>query len=895
MARRLLQWGILIWCKESKMNRNQKNTHLYFNDKVRVLVLLFWVSVIGFCVTACTDHGSSMSNENSALSPPKMISVAGVYQDYSVVQENKNVILTKLGGNEGTVLDADLDIIQFQDLDVNLRIQEKANKVSGDRIQRLIALYLVYFGRAPDATALETMLGQVAQGMTIEQVSTSLYSFALKNSQLTGYSVSMTDSAFISLIMRNLFGTYHSQFDPNIQFTKQLQDLVGHRSSRPQFAFQIIETSLSQNALRDTKVSELLQRKIQAAQEFALVSGISGKNLDTAFQLGMAAIRDVTISSNSTSSTACSPLSPAPTTGGNVCLSPVAGSSTSANSLIDSLKGYWFFKCDGAGKSMVMHFDYVSNLYTYAIPGLMLRKTKLRQYQSSDCTGSFTEVAKTGVEQQFPLIFTFWEPDRFGKFKIDVVTQNSDIKSGGGSIIIQYQTDMEIAGTNWGAIKKIANFEFPDTVLKPIADAGLAQSATVGQKVSFDATGSYSTQGLPLTYEWRLLSKPVDSNLALESATGSSLNLVADRVGIYDLELVVSNKGVNSYPSRTKLVVEGTATSERTVVIQVTGTSPAWGQELEPAWIFNSPVKDAPGFAMYDIELGRNSQGIPSYLRLYKADNTHPNFGQTAAYMQSKLLLNIPIASTNNSQSLLNAAKQAVDRIYSIENPTRTVLTYAGHGGPSVFFEGMLSMLEGQEFVSYLRSARPSSTLILDFSTNCDVGYFEFARYFYKNADYLISTELPYGGFTPGDVNFWLINRHASNLHRFFAQGVTTRAALESVAAARRNVWLNSQASIVDLGWQQSVAVYDLKKFHALMAELARDKTFVPSKVLTSFQKDIGTYVLSVNQSNLTNAFLQFRPIYTSDRDMVPWLINTNGFSTYDLNGFDAFLATGAF
>ncbi len=80
----------------------------------------------------------------------------------------------------------------------------------------------------------------------------------------------------------------------------------------------------------------------------------------------------------------------------------------------------------------------------------------------------------------------------------------------------------------------------------PIADAGLAQTITMNDIVVLDSTNSSDLNGGPLDYQWELLNKPPTS-LAVLSADGVMRpDLVVDKEGRYEVQLMVTDSDNSS-------------------------------------------------------------------------------------------------------------------------------------------------------------------------------------------------------------------------------------------------------------------------------------------------------------------------------------------------------------
>lgn len=83
---------------------------------------------------------------------------------------------------------------------------------------------------------------------------------------------------------------------------------------------------------------------------------------------------------------------------------------------------------------------------------------------------------------------------------------------------------------------------------RPFANAGGDQIVSEGETVTLDATSSYDSDGDPLTFQWRFLSKPKESQSLLSNKASSRPSFLADRFGRFTLELVVHDGKHSSSP-----------------------------------------------------------------------------------------------------------------------------------------------------------------------------------------------------------------------------------------------------------------------------------------------------------------------------------------------------------
>ncbi len=86
----------------------------------------------------------------------------------------------------------------------------------------------------------------------------------------------------------------------------------------------------------------------------------------------------------------------------------------------------------------------------------------------------------------------------------------------------------------------------------PIADPGPNQTVKAGETVQLDGSASRDPEGLPLTFEWTLVS-PAGSKAQLSSATSVKPTFVADVRGLYTATLTTNNGTTSSEPASMKV------------------------------------------------------------------------------------------------------------------------------------------------------------------------------------------------------------------------------------------------------------------------------------------------------------------------------------------------------
>ncbi|GAA0422524.1 hypothetical protein GCM10009133_33840 [Cocleimonas flava] len=103
----------------------------------------------------------------------------------------------------------------------------------------------------------------------------------------------------------------------------------------------------------------------------------------------------------------------------------------------------------------------------------------------------------------------------------------------------------------------------------PEANAGVDQSVNTGTTVSLDGSASSDADGDTLTYNWAIITYPVNSAVALDSFTSENPTFTADTDGSYTFELAVSD---GSETSTDQVIITAST-------VDVSGTSSTNGIE----------------------------------------------------------------------------------------------------------------------------------------------------------------------------------------------------------------------------------------------------------------------------------------------------------------------------
>jgi hypothetical protein len=83
---------------------------------------------------------------------------------------------------------------------------------------------------------------------------------------------------------------------------------------------------------------------------------------------------------------------------------------------------------------------------------------------------------------------------------------------------------------------------------KPVADAGLDQTISLGNIVSLDGSGSSDSDGDALIYQWTFSSAPAGSSVILSNPAGVNPSFQIDVAGDYVIQLIVNDGTEDSDP-----------------------------------------------------------------------------------------------------------------------------------------------------------------------------------------------------------------------------------------------------------------------------------------------------------------------------------------------------------
>lgn len=97
----------------------------------------------------------------------------------------------------------DIERIQFADLTIDTESLLKASKLSTEKFDDLIAMYVAYFDRAPDALGISYWASRLVDGMSLESIAKS---FFVQPETVAAYPPGMSNAEFVTKVYQNALG-----------------------------------------------------------------------------------------------------------------------------------------------------------------------------------------------------------------------------------------------------------------------------------------------------------------------------------------------------------------------------------------------------------------------------------------------------------------------------------------------------------------------------------------------------------------------------------------------------------------------------------------------------------------------------------------------------------------
>ncbi len=195
---------------------------------------------------------------------------------------------TVLLSKQGTALWAlkNVESLSFVDFTVNLNIKSNATTISKAELSNLIDIYVAYFNRIPEEDGLNYWISQFKTGMNMKQIGDSFYASAVTFPELTGYSLSMSNSDFINIIYKNALGRVDGADPGGLAYW--MSELEAGKESKGSMVNTILGAAHTYKGDATWGwVANLLDNKITVANKFAVEWGLGYASAEDAIIKGM--------------------------------------------------------------------------------------------------------------------------------------------------------------------------------------------------------------------------------------------------------------------------------------------------------------------------------------------------------------------------------------------------------------------------------------------------------------------------------------------------------------------------------------------------------------------------------------------------------------------------------
>ncbi len=310
----------------------------------------------------------------------------------------------------------------------------------------------------------------------------------------------------------------------------------------------------------------------------------------------------------------------------------------------------------------------------------------------------------------------------------------------------------------------------------------------------------------------------------------------------------------------------------------------------ENTWERTLRFKENDSIQIFELAIWANGvAGNPNRMSLYRFDrNFDPGQARFAnggsewvAYRESFNILNADLPSFcinatgpayfECSGYRREALEAMFKKIVEIEPASHYGIMYLGHGSAVGLFADVLSAQDSARFLSYTNERIGKKLDYLDWGTNCDMGTVAVVENEYPYTDYIVTSDLPRGGFVVGDARGdYQYLRPWHDLSRYFSTGRDIRQSLVAIVDAERRYWENpaSRGDMTNRAIMQSLSIYDANAYQALKESVNLDQ-LPAGDVLASIRSKFPA---------AEQEFEGFRFHYVSNKDFFPWPRDTNGF-----------------
>jgi alpha-tubulin suppressor-like RCC1 family protein len=223
---------------------------------------------------------------------------SGVRAKYSVETTSEGILVKDIVTQEGSILvSSKTDLLVFKDISTNQSISKLALEIPAKDLVSIVELYIAYFNRVPDASGLSYWIKEYKRGLTLDQIGESFYSAGVQYSAVTGYSSTMSNSDFVTIIYKNVLGRPYPDKGGLDYWSSALENKSATRGTLVRSMLNSAHT-FKGDAIYGW-VAEFLDKKYQVANYFSVQQGISYNDNTESITQGMEILALVSPTSSS--------------------------------------------------------------------------------------------------------------------------------------------------------------------------------------------------------------------------------------------------------------------------------------------------------------------------------------------------------------------------------------------------------------------------------------------------------------------------------------------------------------------------------------------------------------------------------------------------------------------
>jgi len=219
---------------------------------------------------------------------------SGAISSYRISRSGGSIAVADKTGADGTDTVTRVERLQFNDKAINLAVKTQSTTVTAGTLKSLVELYIAFFNRIPDSDGMSYWLQQAASGIPTTSIADSFYVAAVQYAAITGYSPNMTNSAFVSVIYKNVLGRSSVDAEGLAYWTSAL---ARGTETRGTLVKSILDSAHTfKNDFRYGQVANLLDNKYAVGKHFSIDLGLSFNSAEDSISRGMQIAAAVTAS-----------------------------------------------------------------------------------------------------------------------------------------------------------------------------------------------------------------------------------------------------------------------------------------------------------------------------------------------------------------------------------------------------------------------------------------------------------------------------------------------------------------------------------------------------------------------------------------------------------------------